>query len=91
MKYYHIEMGNGYCGFDEEWLMTFEDNVTQEEIFNDAISVYTYEDGGAGLDPYDESEYEDYNDYLDDIADYSSIEEITEEEFNKLKEEIEVR
>ncbi len=85
MRYLLVEAGNGFCGCNEEYLLEVRDEADDEEIFNDILDTYTYETGAAGLDPDDE-EFEDYS-YEEYIADNSGWEEITEEEFIRLRDE----
>lgn len=79
MKYWRISMENGYCGFDDEFLMEQEEEPTFDECF----AVYTYAEGGGGLDPYDGEEFADYDEYEDAVCDNTFVEEITEDEFNQ--------
>lgn len=82
MRYWKVEMGNGYCGCDEEFLTKTEN---EELDFEDCLEMYSYTDGAAGLDPDDE-DFEEYP-YSECISDNTSCEEITEEEFLILIEE----
>jgi hypothetical protein len=79
MRYWKVEMGNGYCGCDEEFLTTTEDN---DLTFEDCLDMYVYTDGAAGIDPNDE-EFEEYS-YVECISDNTSWEEIEEEEYQSL-------
>lgn len=81
MNYYKVEMGNGYCGFDEEFLCEMDGKLT----FQDCLEMYAYQDGGAGLNPDDE-EFDSYS-YEECIEDSTFWEEITEEEFIHLRDE----
>ena len=80
MRYWKVEMGNGYCGgYNEEFVTTTEDN---DLTFEDCLDMYTYTDGAAGLNPDDE-EFEDYP-YEEYISDNTTWEEIEEEEYQSL-------
>ena len=79
MRYWKVEMGNGYLGCNEKFVTTTEDN---DLTFEDCLDMYSYTDGAAGLDPDDE-EFEDYS-YEECIADDTSWEEIEEEEYQSL-------
>lgn len=83
MKYYKIEMSNGYCGFDEIMLTRGD----SEPSFFDCFNNYAYAEGGAGLDPYSGEDFDTYDDYVDCVADNTSIEEISEDEYKSLLED----
>ena len=84
MRFYRVSMGNGWCGHDEEFVTKSEEELT----FDDCLEIYTYAEGSAGLDPYDEDgDYEDCDEYLEDIWDNSYWVEISEARFNELIEE----
>lgn len=83
MKYYKVEMGNGYCGCDDNFVTTVDDDA--ELSLTDCIEMYTYADGAAGINPDDE-EFAEYP-YEENIADNSTWEEISEEEYRKLVDE----
>ena len=87
MRYIKAELSNGYCGFDDSFLMEFPEDTSDNTINSDVMENYVYLNGGGGLDPWDDEDYDDYDDYLDDIYDYSTWEEITEEEYIKLRDE----
>lgn len=89
MRYFKAEMSNGYCGFDDEFLLQFDDETANDLdfVWNCALEAYDYLEGGGGLDPYNGEEYEYYEQYLDDIGDYSSLDEISEKEFLELRDE----
>ena len=80
MKYWKIEMGNGFCGCDEQFLTTTGDDT--ELTFDDCLQMYSYADGAAGLNPDDE-EFEEYS-YEEYISENTNWEEIDEEEFQNL-------
>lgn len=80
MRYWKVEMGNGYCGCDEEFVTETKDNEVLS--FEDCLFMYAYSDGAAGIDPEDE-EFEEYS-YEDCIAENTTWEEITEEEYQIL-------
>lgn len=79
MRYWKVEMGNGFCGCNDEFVTTTENS---DLTFEDCLDRYCYTDGAAGLNPDDE-EFEDcpYEEY---ISDNSSWEEIEEEEYQYL-------
>ena len=79
MRYWKVEMGNGYCGCDEEFVTTTKDN---DLTFEDCLEMYTYTEGAAGLDPNDE-DFEEYS-YVECISDNTTWEEIEEEEYQSL-------
>ena len=83
MRYWKVEMGNGYCGCDEQFLTKTDDDT--ELIFEDCLQMYSYTDGAAGLNPddedFEECPYEEY------ISENSYWEEIDEEEFQDLIDE----
>ena len=85
MKYIHVNAGNGYCGCDEEFLMKFEDDMSDNDIWDEVLCNYSYIDGAAGLDPDDE-EFEEYS-YEECIGDNTGYKEISEEEYKQLLEE----
>lgn len=80
MRYWKVEMSNGYCSCDEEFVTKTRDN--EDLNFEDCLCMYCYSDGAAGLDPDDE-EFEEYS-YLERISDNTFWEEITKEEFQSL-------
>ena len=82
MKYWKVEMGNGYCGCDEEFVTRTEDN---DLTFEDCLDMYSYTDGAAGLSPNDE-EFDEIP-YEECISDCTTWEEITEEEYQALIDE----
>lgn len=83
MKYWKVEMSNGYCGCDDNFVTKTEDDT--ELTFNDCMEMYVYADGAAGIDPDDE-EFEEYS-YEETVSEYSSWEEISEEEYKNLIEQ----
>lgn len=80
MKYYKVEMSNGYCGCDDNFVVTTNDDT--ELSFEDCMEMYTYADGATCIDPDDE-EFEESS-YEEHIVDNSVCEEISEEEYRKL-------
>ena len=62
MKYVKFEIGNGYCGCDEEVYDKFEDTTTEDEIDNFAedllVNWYSYFDDDSFIDEEDEDDYE---------------------------------
>lgn len=83
MKYYKVEMGNGYCGCDDNFVVTTDDDT--ELSLADCMEMYVYADGAAGINPDDE-EFAEYP-YEENVADNSTWEEISEEEYRKLVDE----
>lgn len=83
MKYYKVEMSNGYCGCDDNFVVTTDDDT--ELSFEDCMEMYAYADGAACIDPDDE-EFAEYS-YEEHIAENSFCEEISEEEYRKLVDE----
>ena len=83
--YILVNAGNGFGGCDEEYLLEMNDNASDREIYDAILDSYTYESGAAGIDPDDE-EFEEYS-YEDCIADNTGWEEISEEEFIRLRDE----
>lgn len=83
MRYWKVEMGNGYCGCDEKFVTKTPYN--EELDFEYCLSMYSYLDGAAGLDPDDE-EFEEYS-YEECISDNTTWEEITKEEYQSLVDE----
>ena len=83
MKYYKVEMGNGYCGCDDNFVVTTDDDT--ELSLADCMEMYAYADGAAGINPDDE-EFAEYP-YEENVADNSTWEEISEEEYRKLVDE----
>lgn len=76
MHYYVVNMSNGLCGCDEDFIIKNESELTWDNF----VDHYTYRDGVSGdMDDYDEDEY------LENINDYSSYEEISKEKFDSLK------
>lgn len=67
MRYWKVEMGNGYCGCDEEFVTKTNDN--EELNFEDCLCMYSYSDGAASIDLEDE-EFEEYT--YADIAEDST-------------------
>lgn len=87
MFYYKIECGNGYCECDDEWVTCYEEKPNEDALYRDAYESYVYVDGFAG----NENEYETVEEeeewwewYEQSIWDNLSIEQITEEEYNRL-------
>ena len=81
MIFYRVTMGNGLCGYDEEFLTSSEQDLN----FCDLLEMYTYTDDTAGRYLEDE-EFEEYS-YEEWIADNTYWEEISEEEFILLRDE----
>lgn len=85
MRYVLVNAGNGFCGCNEDYLLEVRDEANDDEIYTTIMETYSYESGAAGIDPDDE-EFEEYP-YEDYIADNTGWEEITEEEFIRLRDE----
>ena len=85
MKYIQVFVSNGFCGCNEEYLLEEPDNVDDKWIMSDIFDTYSYESGAAGINPDDE-EFEEYS-YEDCIIDNTSWEEISKEEFERLRDE----
>lgn len=83
MKYWKVEISNGYCGFDDNFLFESRYKPSPEELFQ----LYDYAEGGGGLDPYDGEEFDTYDDYVDEVLENIWCVEITQEEANQLEEE----
>ena len=83
MKYYKVEMGNGYCGYDDNFVVTTDDNT--ELSFADCMEMYIYADGAGCINPDDE-DFAEYS-YEENVLDNTSWEEISEEEYRKLVDE----
>lgn len=83
MKYWKVEMNNGYCGCDDNFVTKTDDDT--ELTFIDCMDMYVYADGAAGIDPDDE-EFEECS-YEETVSEYSSWEEISEEEYKNLIEQ----
>lgn len=83
--YILVNVGNGYGGCDEEYLLEMRDGASDGEIYDTILETYSYETGAAGIDPDDE-EFEEYS-YEDCIADNTTWDEIGEEEFIRLRDE----
>ena len=82
MIFYRVTMGNGFCGYDEEFLTSSKQDLN----FWDLLEMYTYTDDTAGLDLEEDEEFEECP-YEELIADNSCCEEISEEEFIRLRDE----
>jgi len=92
MKYFKVFASNGLCGCDEEWLTVTEKNDL--DFYNDVLGQYSYEGGYAGFEydvdmwaEYDEENNDPNVGYENAICEYSVWEEITEEEFVRLRDE----
>ena len=81
MIFYKVTMGNGFCGYDEEFLTSSEQDLN----FWDLLEMYTYTDDTAGIYLEDE-EFEEYS-YEEWISDNTYWKEISEEEFILLRDE----
>ena len=81
--YFKVFASNGVCGCDEEWLVETEE---EDLDFTDILEQYSYESGYAGAE-YDEENDDPDVGYENAICENSSWEEITEEEFIRLRDE----
>lgn len=92
MKYFEVHASNGLCGCDEEWVTATEKDDL--DFYEDVLQQYSYESGYAGME-YDEDEWAENDEedgdpavgYENAIGENSSWEEITEEEFARLRDE----
>lgn len=92
MKYFEVHASNGLCGCDEKWVTATEKDDL--DFYEDVLQYYSYESGYAGFendeDEWAENDEEDGDPavgYENAICEYSSWEEITEEEFVRLRDE----
>lgn len=85
MKFWKVEISNGYCGFDDEFLVESEQEPEPMELFEQ----YVYCDGGGGLDPWndEDGDFESYDDYVEQVLENIFCEEITEEEARAFEED----
>ena len=97
MKRVLANMSNGYCGCDEQYIMSFSDDASSEEIWNYLLEAYTYNDGFAGSENFEEEAKEEGYDSIEEfweaqIGDYSGYKEISEEEYRSyIEKDIEER
>ena len=77
MHYYVVNMSNGLCGCDEDFIIKNESELIWEKF----EKKYTYRYG-----VYCDMEEDEY---LENINEYSSYEEISKEKFDLLKNEYE--
>ena len=82
MIFYRVTMGNGFCGYDDEFLTSSEQDLN----FCDLLEMYTYTDDTADFDLEEDEEFEECP-YEERIVDNSYWEEISEEEFICLRDE----
>lgn len=95
MKRVLANMSNGYCGCDEQYIISFSDDTSSEEIWGCLLEAYTYNaynDGIASNEiSEEEAEEEGYNSIEEfweaQIEEYSTYEEISEEEYRSYIEE----
>ena len=90
MKYFLVKAGNGLCGCDDEWITETEKDELNFD--SDVLEAYAYESGYCGME--NDSDFwgedlwdDDCDPYYDAIAENSYWEEITEEEFIRLRDE----
>lgn len=95
MKRVLANMSNGYCGCDEQYIMSFSDDASSEEIWDYLLEAYTYNaynDGIASNEISEEEAEEEGYDSIEEfweaqIEEYSTYEEISEEEYRSYIEE----
>lgn len=89
--YFKITYSNGWCGCDEEHFIIADCERDAWQYFEDNIDNYGFYDDARMLDEtlFEEEDNGDYNTddawdaYREDIRAYSSVDEITEEEYNE--------
>ena len=89
--YFKITYSNGWCGCDEEHFIIADCEEDAWQYFEDNIDKYGFYDDARMLDEtlFEEEDDGDYytddawEAYRGDIRNYSTVEEITEEEYNK--------
>lgn len=89
--YFKITYSNGWSGCDEEHFIIVDCEGDAWQYFEDNIDNYGFYDDARMLDEtlFEEEDDGDYNTddawdaYREDIRAYSSVDEITEEEYNK--------
>jgi len=95
MRYWKAELGNGFCGCDEQIvIMTEENSYDPVDNFMEFLEgYYSYFEGAAGITLGTDEEVEageaeiTDEEYIQDIFDNSYVEEITKEEYDELIEE----
>lgn len=92
MKRVLANMSNGYCGCDEQYIMSFSDDASYEEIWDYLLEAYAYNDGFASNEISEEEAEEEGYDSIEEfweaqIEEYSTYEEISEEEYRSYIEE----
>lgn len=91
MHYFKVIASNGLCGCNDEWLVETEE---KDLDFYDILEQYAYEGGYAGIE-YDEDMWAEYDEedndssvgYENAICENTVWDEISEEEFIKLRDE----
>ena len=83
MRYWKVEMGNGYCGYDEEFVTRTFNNEFLD--FEDCLDMYSYTEGAIDINLSDE-EFEEYS-YVECIYNNTIWEEITKKEYQSLIDE----
>lgn len=83
MRYWFVSISNGYCGFDDDFIIAREEEPSVNELF----SLYDYCEGGGGLDPYDGEEFDTYDDYEEAVCENIEACEISREEYDAYLEE----
>lgn len=85
MKYFRVEVGNGYCGCDEMWVT--ETEADDLNFWDDVLEQYSYQSGFAGMDEDEFDEDEFGQTYEDRISENAFWEEISYDEFIRLQDE----
>ena len=97
MKYYKGIYSNGYCGCNEDFYFTAENENEADEIFEDGKQLYSFSEPDSrfisldiepGEEGYDEAYDEAYEAYQMDIDEYSWFDEITKEEYEEHEGEV---
>lgn len=79
MKYWKCTYYNGFCGCDEDFYYTAEDEDEAEELGYEYRDMYSFaEPDSRFCDPDDEDEVDDYYDGIS-----FEVEEISKEEFEE--------
>ena len=84
MRYFYVSCGNGSCGCNEEWLMESEEFPE----CTDVIECYSYETGAAGINIGDDEDDDiSEEEYYENMMESVFIDEISEEEYIRLRDE----
>lgn len=100
MNYYFGTYSNGYCGCDEEYLLSGnEEELEMCKIFEDSMDamysfiypderfINIYREDYDSEEEYEEAREEAEEEYRDFCFEYSSIEEISKEQYEEYKNE----